>query len=121
MQLNEHIHTIQGICQKYGIHWLPRRGYMPIAGNDYLWCPQEKTDKWENDLSYDGKRIDQIPVGNIVDVNNSANQRRITWHKGTLKPVDDYVFVGVFVLDEEKTKMAGHYVWKRIDTSYPTK
>ena len=127
MQLGNHEHTIQQICQNNRIHWLPMHGFMPIQNDDYLWCPQANNPRWKNIISSDGTRIDEIPGNDPRDQNQyvedmiKAQQQRVTWHKGTRNPIQDYVFVGVFTIDAEESRKAKHCIWKRIATTYPSK
>ena len=120
IQINDYFHTIQAICENHNIHWLPRHGFMQIAENDFLWCPNSTTRQWNNTLSADATRIDEIRLDNAINQNQyinemiTARQRRITWHRGTLAPLNDYVFVGVFVIDADASRQAGHCVWTRI-------
>lgn len=101
-----------------------RHGYIKVKKDKYIWCPilkihgfECKENEWENEINDDGtiiKEKQKIDNKNYLNVLNE-NETRYVFVKYK-HPSYNYIykFLGVYVLDKEKTKKEKIRNWKRI-------
>ena len=131
VNLSSSFRTIVATCNYLGIKAV-RRGFMwwntatDPRCPDTLFCWMPKKHKnWDNILDSTGTIWDEKP-SNKQAVQDHLNEwlgkshlKKVLFVKNKLFGDNDYHFIGVFVMDVQASKAAGHCVWKRIKTVFP--
>lgn len=129
---NNHFRTIADGCAAFGLKpvkcgWSVKAGARfenashpdPTLHRVTLWFPNTKNNYWNNtfqnnciievpkDMAKNQKQVDKY-------LNKYKGELRITF----LKDKKDYCFVGVFELDEGKTKKQKECIWERKLTAF---
>ncbi|MBQ6097076.1 MAG: hypothetical protein IJK99_04945 [Bacteroidales bacterium] len=126
---NIYVQTIDDACDIFGIK-AKHKGFLRAAGADIddktmLWAPDTNNRLWSNELSEDGNFIEEYPRNDKVNPTHLFNALSKPDHKRVVffRQRDDfglnlYRFVGVFMLDVERTKKENHTIWKKMSNNY---
>lgn len=129
VNLSSSFRTIVATCNYLGIQAV-RLGYMwsntatdPRCPDTlFCWMPK-KHGKWNNQLNPTGTVWEEMPISppNRQSVQDHLNEwlgkshlKKVLFVKNKRFGDNDYHFIGVFVMDVQASKTAGHCVWKRI-------
>lgn len=128
---NEYIRTIDDAFAIFEAN-AKHRGFLRVAGADIpnkeeeiVWCPNGVHHSWNNTLSEDGLTICEYNKTNEqrrkahVEKWTTNNQRRVTFFRDE----DElgfrlYRFVGVFVINKEKSIKENMCIWERVSDFY---
>lgn len=129
---NAKFKTIGDIGKLFNINKVPMgykiHGYIPILNNnEYIWCPilklsdnEKILNNAENTISNEGKYIfEYFKKNNDKEVKKELNKdtKRYVFakYKDEIGNIS-YKFIGIYLLDKEKTKKENIRVWKRVET-----
>ncbi|MBR1550152.1 MAG: hypothetical protein IJ634_05880 [Bacteroidales bacterium] len=125
-----YVNTIDEACAIFHNVHAKHKGYLRVAAADIdtetmVWTPDAGNKAWHNELLDDGTVI--LEYANDKEKNRrhveteskDTNQKRVVFFRQR----DDfglnlYKFVGVFMLDVERTKKENNTYWKKVSDSY---
>ena len=133
VNLSSSFRTIVATCNYLGIKAV-RRGFMwSNTATDsrcpdtlFCWMPTRHKN-WNNKLDPTGTIWEEMPSkNNRQSVQDHLNEwlgkstfKKVLFVKNKCFGDNDYHFMGVFKMDVQASKAAGHCVWKRIKTVFP--
>lgn len=129
---NAKFQTIDDIGKLFNINKVPMgykiHGYVPILNNsEYIWCPilklsdnEKILNNTENTISNKGKYIfEYFKKNNDKEVKKELNKNTKRYvfvkYKDEIGNIS-YKFIGIYILDKEKTLKENIRVWKRVET-----
>ena len=129
---NAKFQTIDDIGKLFNINKVPMgykiHGYVPILNNsEYIWCPilklsdnEKILNNAENTISNKGKYIfEYFKKNNDKEVKKELNKNTKRYvfvkYKDEIGNIS-YKFIGIYILDKEKTLKENIRVWKRVET-----
>ena len=126
---NIYVQTIDDACDIFGIK-AKHKGFLRAAGADIdektmLWAPDAANRLWDNKLLEDGNLSAEYPRKDNSYPNHVPYALSTSDHKRVVffRQRDDfglnlYKFVGVFMLDVERTKKDNRTYWKKVSDTY---
>lgn len=128
---NDYVHTIKDATAIFGAK-VKNRGFLwpaafdvPGKQDEMVWFPSVNSRDWSNVITPDGKMIYEYykkgePMrSKHVRLWIKENKKRITFLKmKNAMGLNEYWFVGVFIIDPEESLKENKCVWRRIDVKY---
>lgn len=127
-----YVNTIDEACDIFDIK-AKHKGFLRAAGADIddktmLWAPDTNNRLWNNELSEDGTLIAEYPRKDNSYPNHVPYALSTSDHKRVVffRQRDDfglnlYKFVGVFMLDVNRTKKENKTYWRKVSDTYKLK
>ena len=137
---NEYVKSIDDAAQIFSTKAI-HKGFLRAGGFDvpnkegfFVWMPSANSRIWNNKLSQDGlfiteynekeynkpynKENEKDRKKHVEDVINNKQSRITFFREKDALGFNFYKFVGVFMLNEERTRKENKFVWERISDRY---